>query len=92
MSRHCSKEEIGIADEHMKRCLTVLVIKEMQNEATVGHHFTHTAAAAAAKSLVWKKSQQYQASERIRSNWNLPIPLVGMQMSIDTLENSLAVS
>ena len=42
LSRHCSKEGIGIADEHMKRCLTLLVIKQMQSEATVRHQFTHT--------------------------------------------------
>ena len=74
-----------MANKHMKRCSTSLVIREMQTKTTMRYHLTPVRMAAI------KKSTNNKMLERVWRKGNPLTLLVGMQTSTAAMENSVEI-
>ena len=85
LNRQFFKKDIHMANRHMKRCSTPLVIREMQIKTTKRYHLTPV------RMAIIKKIYKQQKLERMWREGNSPGLLVGMYFGTPTMENSMEV-
>ena len=71
LNKHFSKEDKKMANRHMKRCLMLLVISEMQINTIMRYHFTPVKTAIIKKSTnkCWMRRREPFYTVGVNVNW-----------------------